>query len=138
MLDIHRPEDTRTEDEKSSDFLADQFERKRKRELRELKEKAKSAKLDIADAQQKAGDLRLVIKKLERELANFDEDKLDEDDPFIQVQLEQERIKADRWKISDTNWRGIVGIIGTGVIVFLIMMVNSVFATMLGADEGEE
>ena len=48
--------------------------------------------------------------------------------------MEEMRVKAGRWKISDKNWMGIVGAIGSGIIVFLIMMVNSVFATMLGAE----
>ena len=49
---------------------------------------------------------------------------------------EAEKYRNNRWKISDKTWTGIVGVIGSGLIVFLIMMVNSVFATMLGAEEG--
>ena len=49
---------------------------------------------------------------------------------------EKMKLAKNRWKVTDSTWRGIVGIIGSGVIVFLIMMVNSIFATMLGAEDG--
>ena len=46
-----------------------------------------------------------------------------EDDPFLQEKLELERKAADRWKISDETWKGMVGVMGSGVIILLIMIV---------------
>ena len=44
------------------------------------------------------------------------------------------------WKIEDSTWKGVVGVMGSGVIVLLIMMVNHIIIMILGAseDEGDE
>ena len=136
MLNIDRPEHTKRSEDKSSDFYEEQEQLKHLRLKKEFDQKKKAANFDRLAAQLKCDEMKRDIKKLEAEINEWDVEKIDEDDPFVRDQMEEMRVKANRWKISDKNWMGIVGAIGSGLIIFLIMAVNSIFATMLGAEEG--
>ena len=65
----------------------------------------------------------------------FDEDKLSDEDLAAQ---EKEMKKAKAQMISPELWKSFVGVVGTGVIFALIMIVNLAIAFILGKEEEEE
>ena len=121
MLNIDRPEETKRSVDKSSDYVEEQMLRKQLRLHKEHEQKKKEAKFDRIAGQIKADEMKRVIKQLENELQDYDIDKVSEDDPFVQEQMEEMRVKAGRWKISDKNWMGIVGAIGSGQLYFRLV-----------------
>ena len=128
MLEIHRPSDS-----EKSEVIDDD-----KHIFKRLREKPINKPFNRAAAQEKAEELNKEIKILERELADFDENELSVDDPAIVKERERLERVQNRFKISDENWKFMVGVMGSGVIILLIMVVNMVIAIMLGGGGEEE